>query len=212
MDTVNNNFQKISKLWIFADPMAFTFVLFPGMFYLLYLFNKIPFGLLFFIALISLSIILIRLLKRVIIQYYFSFSFENEFLVVSENVLRRRERKISYGHIENISTKRDLADHISRIFGLYSLKLFFSSKVEDVYVLDPNPSQSGFKLKTKKDLKLFLLEIFFHTQITRCFLGIGSCQRFVIIPGLTKSRFESLKKKVETLIGSQTNNLVEKDK
>ena len=146
------------------------------------------------------------------IRYCFYFSFENEFLVVKENVLRRRERKIPYGHIENISTKGDLADHISRIFGLRSLKLFCSPEAEDVYDLNPNVNKSKFDSSppVKTNLKLFLLEIFLSTQISRCFLGIGSCQRFVIIPGLTKSRFESLKKKVETLIGSKANNLADK--
>lgn len=204
MDTTVNNFQKISKLWIFADPIVLIFILFPGMIYLLYLFDKMPFGLLFFVVLISLSIIFLRLLKRFIIWHYFYFSFENGFLIVAENVLRKRERKISYDHIESISTKNDLTDYISRIFGLRSLKLFCSPKVEDVYVLDPNPINSVSAPKDERSLKLAVLEMFLHTQHERCFLGIGSCQRFVIIPGLTKFRFESLKKKVETLIGSQT--------
>lgn len=212
MSITDNNFQKISKLWIFADPIVLIFILFPGMVYLLYLFNKMPFGLSFFVTLISLSIIFLRLLKRLIIWHYFSFSFENEFLVVKENVLRRRERKISYDHIENISTKNDLMDYMSLIFGLRSLKLFCSAQAEEAYILDLNPSNSGFDLKTKRSLKLFILEIFFRTHRERCFLGIGSCKRFIIIPGLTKNRFESLKKKVEMLIGSRTGALAEKNK
>lgn len=208
----NNNFQKISKLWILADPIILMLVFYEGIIYFLYLFNKdkVPFGFLFIVTLFFLLLIFSRLLIRFIIRH--SFSFENEFLVVTENVLRRRERKISYNHIENISTKGDLADHISRIFGLRSLKLFCSHEAEDVYILNPNldKSKSDSSPPVKTNLKLFLLEIFLSTQFTRCFLGIGSCRRFVIIPGLTKSRFESLKKKVETLIGSKANNFVDK--
>lgn len=214
MENINKNFQKISKLWIFADPIVLMLVFYEGIIYLLYLFNKdkVPFGFLFFVTLFFLLLILSRLLKRFIIRHYFYFSFENEFLVVTENVLRRTERKISYDHIENISTKGDLAEHISRIFGLCSLKLFCSPEAEDVYVLNPNlnKSKSDSSPAVKTNLKLFLLEIFLRTQYTRCFMGIGSCQRFVIIPGLTKFRFESLKKKVETLISSRTDSLTEK--
>ena len=215
MDTANNNFQKISKLWIFADPIVLTLVFYEGIIYSLYLFHKdkVPFGFLFFVTLFFLLLIISRLLIRCIVQHYFSFSFGNEFLVIKENVLRRKERKISYSQIENISTKGDLPDHVSRIFGLRSLKLFCSSDVEDVYVLNPNlnKSKSDSSPIVKTNLKLFLLEIFFHTQITRCFLGIGSCQRLIIIPGLTKSRFESLKKKVEVLIGPQAGSLTKKN-
>lgn len=214
MGITDNNFQKISKLWIFADPIVLMLLFYEGVIYLLYLFDKdkVPFVFLFFVTLFFCPLALSSLLKRFIVRHYFYFSFENDFLIVKENILRGRERKISYDHIENISTKGNLPEHISRIFGLHSLKLFCSPEAEDVYDLNPNINKSKFDSgpPVKTNLKLFLLEVFLTTHFSRCVLGIGSCRRFVIIPGLTKSRFELLKKKVETLIGSRTDRLIEK--
>ncbi|MCK6462709.1 MAG: PH domain-containing protein [Candidatus Pacebacteria bacterium] len=193
MNLANNNFQKISKLWIFTDPIVLMLLLFFGAMYFLYLADKMPQGLLFFFVLLAFLITILRFLLRLLIWFNFSFSVEDGFLLVRENVLRKKERRIPYNLIENVSIEKFF---LQMIFGLRSLKIFCSPKIEDFYVLNP---VSAKNIKKDDFKKLFLLEATLHTQYTKCFLNIGSCGRYIIIPGLTKRGAETLKKKIETL-------------
>jgi uncharacterized membrane protein YdbT with pleckstrin-like domain len=148
----------ITLLWIFKVPIMMFIVMAIG-----FAFNiVIPYLVIAFP---------IYLIANPLIRYYFHYSVEDKYLVVNQGVIKRSQRNLPYGVIQNVFVKQDLFD---RIFGLASLRIM-------------NASAPGQKPKRAS----FRLTGLANDQSTAN--AIGSSGNKLNIPGLKKQHAESLR-------------------
>jgi membrane protein YdbS with pleckstrin-like domain len=116
--TMNSSISEqnypVSVKWVWARVLG-TVLAFP--FYFLYGLAKVGwvFGLVISLAIITTHIIVVIMQRK-----YYHYELGDQYITIREGVIKRQERHIPYGVIQNVSIKRSLTD---RIFGLATLNV-----------------------------------------------------------------------------------------
>jgi len=104
----------ISIRWVWAN-VAISLAAFP--LYFLYLISEVGFV---FSLITSLLIIIINITVVIMQRKYYHFEFGDQYITIRQGVIKRKERHLPYGVIQNVMIKRSLSD---RLFGLATINV-----------------------------------------------------------------------------------------
>ncbi len=112
--SVTEKNYPISIRWVWAN-VAISLAAFPLIF--LYLITEVSFV---FSLISSLSVVIINITVVIIQRNYYHFEFGDQYITIRQGVIKRQERHLPYGVIQNIIIKRSFSD---RLFGLATINV-----------------------------------------------------------------------------------------
>ncbi len=104
----------ISIRWVWAN-VAISLAAFP--LYFLYLITEVGFV---FSLITSLLVVTINITVVIMQRKYYHFEFGDQYITIRQGVIKRQERHLPYGVIQNVMIKRSLSD---RLFGLATINV-----------------------------------------------------------------------------------------
>lgn len=112
--SVTEKNYPISIRWVWAN-VAISLAAFP--LYFLYLITEVGFV---FSLITSLSVVIINITVVIMQRKYYHFEFGDQYITIQQGVIKRKERHLPYGVIQNVMIKRSFSD---RLFGLATINV-----------------------------------------------------------------------------------------
>jgi len=171
---INARMYPIRKVWLLKYPLTLGVIFVP----LIIFFSFVDYYRFLLYSAVCVVFIIYNVISCALQILCFSYRFDEKFLHIKQGILRKQERNIPYGVIQNIIIQSSVFD---RIFGLSSISILNASQGSELVDDMGNTTKTvfGMRVATRKN----------RTQIEM----IGFTGNKVHIPGLRPADTETLK-------------------